>query len=103
MDFGGWIVRGKEWNFKYLLPQYNQKSAMLIVSNSLEIGWIKSPTYFCTALETACNIATQYIETLIGSPTVHKLLLHTQTSTVYANLNSKQPTMKPHSSVNANT
>jgi hypothetical protein len=36
------------------------------------MGWVESPPYFCAALETARDVAVDYIETSIGSLPVHK-------------------------------
>ncbi len=38
----------------------------------LQMGWVESPPYFCTALETAQDVAVEYIETAIGSLPEHK-------------------------------
>ncbi len=36
------------------------------------MGWVKSPTYFCAASETARDVAAEYIETPVGSLPAHK-------------------------------
>ena len=43
---------GEEWNFCYVLPQNPGIPIKLVVTTSLQMGWIKSPPYFCTVLET---------------------------------------------------
>ncbi len=47
---------GEEWNFAYVLPQPEGSPTMLVVPTSLQMGWVESPPYFCTATETARDI-----------------------------------------------
>jgi hypothetical protein len=63
---------GEEWNFTYVLPEEEGKPIMLVVPTSLQMGWVESPPYFCTATETARDISTDYIETEINSLPLHK-------------------------------
>ncbi len=64
--------QGEEWNFSYVLPQAAGEPTRLVVPTSLQMGWVESPPYFCTALETAHDVAVDYINTSIGSLPVHK-------------------------------
>ena len=32
---------GEEWNFAYILPQHEGQSTLLVVPNSLQMGWIE--------------------------------------------------------------
>jgi hypothetical protein len=77
---------GEEWNFSYVLPNHDGKSTTLVVPNSLQMGWIESPPYFCAASETGRDVAEQYIETPVGFMTPHKFLSHTQNSSAYASV-----------------
>ncbi len=79
-------AEGEEWNFAYVLPQHEGPSTTLVVPNSLQMGWIESPPYFCAASETARDVAVDYIETPVGSQPPHKFLSHTQTSAAYQDL-----------------
>jgi len=55
---------GEEWNFWYVLPNIDPTAPIkLIVPTSLQMGWVKLPPYFCTASETARDVAAQYAET----------------------------------------
>ncbi len=54
---------GEEWNFAYMLPQEEGQPTTLVVPTSLQMGWVKSPPYFCAATETSRNISTEYIKT----------------------------------------
>ncbi len=65
---------GEEWNFAYVLPQEEGMPVKLVVPTSLQMGWIESPPYFCTASETARDIAVDYCESEIGSLPPHRFL-----------------------------
>ena len=52
---------GREWNFAYVLPQLSGSPIKLMVPTSLQMGWVESPAYFCTASETARDMATHYV------------------------------------------
>ena len=45
---------------------------ILVVPTLLQMVWIESPPYFCTASETGRDVAEQYVETAIGSLPTHK-------------------------------
>ena len=71
--------QGEEWNFAYVLPQTNPKAPIqLVIPTSLQMGWIESPPYFCTASETARDVAEQYLQLPLGTLTPHKFLPLTQ-------------------------
>lgn len=69
-------AEGEEWSFAYVLPQHKGEPTRLVVPTSLQMGWVKSPPYFCAASETACDVATQYVEAPVGSLEQHKFLDH---------------------------
>ena len=58
---------GEEWNFAYVLPQPPGEPVRLVVPTSLQMGWVESLPYFCTATETAQDVASEYLDTAIGS------------------------------------
>jgi hypothetical protein len=64
---------GEEWNFAYVLPQPAGQPIRLVVPTSLQMGWVESPPYFCAAMETARDIATDYLEMGIRTRPQHKL------------------------------
>jgi len=44
------VAAGKEYNFVYQLPQRkDDKELFYVVPSSLQMGWMNSPPYFCTA------------------------------------------------------
>jgi hypothetical protein len=65
---------GEEYNFAYVLPQEEGKPITLVVPTSLQMGWVKSPPYFCATTETARDIASEYCDTTIGSIPPHKFV-----------------------------
>ena len=80
---------GEEWNFAYVLPSSfgrDNENITLVIPTSLQMGWIESPSYFCTASETARDIAAQYAERKIGNLPDHTLLPSTKTSSDYSTL-----------------
>jgi hypothetical protein len=44
----------------------------LVVPTSLQMGWVESPPYFCTATETSQDLATKYAETKLNLLTPQK-------------------------------
>ncbi len=65
-------AEGEEWNFAYVLPQSAGEPVQLVVPTSLQMGWVESPPYFCTATETARDVTTDYINKLVGALQKHK-------------------------------
>ena len=70
--------QGQEWNFCYVLPTLNNAPVQLVVPTSLQMGWIESPPYFCTASETARDVAEQYLQLPIGDLPTHKFTHKTE-------------------------
>lgn len=66
--------QGEEWNFAYVLPPRPGMPTQLVIPTSLQMGWIKSPPYFCAASETARDVAEQYMQLPLGSLHPHKFL-----------------------------
>ena len=78
---------GDEWNFAYVQPStVGTNDVCLVVPTSLQMGWIESPPYFCTASETARDVAAQYAELPMGQLDDHPLLHRTTTHGDYAAL-----------------
>jgi hypothetical protein len=69
-------AEGQEWNFSYVLPQEEGQPIRLVVPNSLQMGWVESPAYFCTASETARDLAAWHAERPVGQVPNHKFLPH---------------------------
>ena len=64
---------GKEWNFAYLLSSPTT-ALTLVVPSALQMVWIESPAYFCTASETSRDVAATYANTPLGSIPRHQFL-----------------------------
>ena len=79
--------QGEEWNFAYVLPStVALPNPELVVPTTLQMGWIESPPYFCSASETAWDVANQYAELPLGSQPDHALLPYTNTHPDYLTL-----------------
>ena len=63
---------GEEYNFAYVLPQREGEPIKLVVPTSLQMGWIESPAYFCTASETSRDVAAQYCQAPLSLLPQHK-------------------------------
>ena len=70
--------QGQEWNFCYVLPSLATEAVRLVVPTSLQMGWIESPPYFCTASETARDVAELYLQRPLNALPDHKFLAQTQ-------------------------
>jgi len=57
---------------------------MLVVPTSLQMGWVESPPYFCTATETARDITTEYTNMPVGAIPEHKFSRYTVDGESYA-------------------
>eukprot|EP00986_Skeletonema_menzelii_P004917 scaffold1721_cov105-Skeletonema_menzelii.AAC.2 len=77
---------GEEWNFAYVMPQEEGQPIRLVVPTSLQMGWIESPPFFCTASETGRDVAEDYVETPVGSLPEHKFEKYTVGGDAYNNL-----------------
>ena len=58
---------GEQLNFTYVLPQPEGNPISLVVSTSLQMGWVEPPPYFCLASKMAGDIAEVYTNTPVGS------------------------------------
>ncbi|KAL7467704.1 hypothetical protein ACHAXS_007940 [Conticribra weissflogii] len=69
--------KGEEFAFAYVLPS-EHNTAQLVVPTSLQMGWIESPACFCTATETARDVAEQLVNSplLTGAPHKFEHWLH---------------------------
>ena len=73
-------AEGEEYNFAYVLPQPAGEPPVLVIPTSLQMGWIESPAYFCTASETGRDVATMYAQTPMGELPRHKFEHYTMGS-----------------------
>ena len=68
------------WNICYVSPQAEQSTdindALLVVPNYLQMGWCKSPLFFCTASETAQDIIAALLQeaALPHHPLEHQMM-----------------------------
>ncbi len=60
----------------YVLPQEANEPIPLVVPTFFQMGLVEPPPYFCTAIEAAWSIASQYCDILVGSFPPHKFVKH---------------------------
>jgi len=52
------VEEGQEWNFAFVLPKLDPtEPTQIVVPSALQMGWSKSPPYFCAATEMARDVA----------------------------------------------
>lgn len=55
------VVRPEDsYNFAYVLPQLPGEPIRIVIPSALQMGWVESPSYFCTVTECARDL-TQYL------------------------------------------
>ncbi len=67
-------MEGEEYNFAYVLPQPKVEPIQFVIPTSLQMGWVESPLYFCTAKETTRDVAKEYIKMPVMSLCNHKFV-----------------------------
>jgi hypothetical protein len=50
------VDKGQKWNFAYLMPDPPGHPTQIVVPLALQMGWAKSPPYFCAATEMGRDI-----------------------------------------------
>ena len=52
------VLKEDSYNFAYVLPKTNESDpTQIVIPNSLQMGWVNSPGFFCAATETARDVA----------------------------------------------
>ena len=82
---------GEEYNFAYVLPQPEGMPVTLVIPTSLQMGWIESPAYFCSASETSRDVAATYAQAPMGSLGKHKFEHFMVGSTAFESLPTSVP------------
>jgi hypothetical protein len=58
---------GEQWNFAYVMLQPTGKpSIVLVIPLLLQMGCMEFPPFVWAAMETSCDVATQYCKTPVG-------------------------------------
>jgi hypothetical protein len=70
-------TEGEEYNFAYVLPQPEEEPTQIVIPTLLKMGWVESPLYFCVAMETAGDVAKEYIKMPVTSLCNHKFVKYT--------------------------
>jgi hypothetical protein len=56
------VEESSRWNFAYVLPGPPGAPIQLVIPSALQMGWNESPAYFCSATETARDVAQAWID-----------------------------------------
>jgi hypothetical protein len=63
------IVREADsYNFAYVLPQKRGEPCRIVVPAAVQMGWVKSPTHFCTVMESARNLTQHFVDNEVPLP-----------------------------------
>ncbi len=63
------VEESSRWNFAYVLPGPPGAPTQLVIPSALQMGWNESPAYFCSATETARDVAQAWIDQKTELPT----------------------------------
>lgn len=77
---GCWRVmckEGEEWNVAYVLPNHPDQPVEIVVPAALQMGWAKSPAFFCAASEMSRDVAESLVHEPVGTLPQHPLEDHT--------------------------
>lgn len=89
------VPEDDEWSFAYVLPKLDpNEETQIVVPSSLQMGWVKSPPYFCSATETARDVGDERMHEPIGSLPTHPLEDRTVDATYLAHLRSNLPPLE---------
>ena len=63
------VVRDEDaFNFAYVLPQEAGEPCRLVVPAAVQMGWVESPSLFCTVTESARDLAQHFVDTVAELP-----------------------------------
>ncbi len=62
-------VREKDdFNFAYVLPQWEGEPVRIVVPSAVQMGWVESPSLFCTVTESARDLTQHLVDTNVDLP-----------------------------------
>jgi hypothetical protein len=88
---GFWRIIVQEearWNFCYVMPDPPGAPIRIVVPSALQMGWMESPQYFCTATETGRDFIQWLIDQKIDCPPHPLKKIH---ATSRSSRNDEQP------------
>ena len=63
------IVHGTDcYNFAYVLPQAAGEPTRIVVPSAVQMGWVESPSLFCTVTESARDLAQHFVDNKVELP-----------------------------------
>jgi hypothetical protein len=72
------------------------KPIVLVISSLLQMGWVKSPPFFCAATETSRDVATQYCKTPVSSLPNHKFMKYVTGNDTFCKFDDMEVGIIPH-------
>ncbi len=62
-------MRGADcYNFAYVLPQATRAPTKIVVPSAVQMGWVESPSLFCTVMELAWDLAQHFVDNNVKLP-----------------------------------
>jgi len=68
---GFWLLIVQEadcFNFAYVLPHAEGEPCRIVVPAAVQMGWVESPSLFCTVTKTARDLTQHFVDTIIELP-----------------------------------
>ncbi len=68
---GFWRLIVKEadsYNFAYVLPQDAGEPCRIVMPAAVQMGWVKSPSHFCTVMESARDLTQHFVDNGVPLP-----------------------------------
>ena len=62
------VQEADSYNFAYVLPQEAGEPCWVVVPAAVQMGWVESPSHFCTVTETARDITQHCVDNQIVLP-----------------------------------
>jgi hypothetical protein len=62
------VQEADSYNFAYVLPQEAGEPCRVVVPAAVQMGWVESPSHFCTVTETARDITQHCVDNQISLP-----------------------------------
>jgi hypothetical protein len=63
------VVRDTDcFNFAYVLPQAAGEPCRLVIPAAVQMGWVKSPSLFCTVTESARDLTQHFVDAKVDLP-----------------------------------
>ena len=71
ISYGFWrfvVHLSDGFNFAYVLPQPKGEPTRIIIPSAVQMGWVESPSLFCSVMESARDITQHLVDTKLHLP-----------------------------------